>query len=142
MSMLQRMCDTQLGFTPIHCAASHGRLGIVRILIQGRANVNSTTLAGQTPLMFAASSNSLVVMQQLMVSGAMISIKTQGGHTARTIAQHVGYDQAVGVIDLEIRRRLRAFLLGTSQRKRNHTVSSLPVDVLELIVEKACFDCL
>ena len=58
------------GMTLLHCAAVHGHVEPVRLLLEAGAEKDATTMSGMMPLHFAAHSNHLDVVRCLIESGA------------------------------------------------------------------------
>ena len=58
------------GMTLLHCAAVHGHVEPVRLLLEAGAEKDATTRSGMMPLHFAAHSNHLDVVRCLIESGA------------------------------------------------------------------------
>lgn len=55
---------------PLHCAASRGRLGCVKLLIKHGADVNSG-IAVKSPLHYAVQNNAVDCVETLLASGAI-----------------------------------------------------------------------
>lgn len=69
--------------------ATTGNLPIAKLLINNKADVNTTTKIGYTPLMSAARNGSLPIVKLLIDNGAYINSK--GSHTALEIAMHFNH---------------------------------------------------
>lgn len=79
-------CRDSWGFTAIHIAAENGDAAIVKILLDGGADVNAPTVSGidsglpmddfLMPLHFAAEHNRIAVAKLLLAAGASATAKT------------------------------------------------------------------
>lgn len=74
--------------TPLHLAASQGRLDLVKALIGHKANVNACDIANETPLHKAAYSGHQHVMDYLIAHGAL-EIRNNKGQTPSELAAQV-----------------------------------------------------
>ncbi len=68
--------------TPIHWAASHGRLEILTHLVESGVDINTRYDAGNTPLILASWEGHLDCVTYLVEAGADIHIRNRGGHQA------------------------------------------------------------
>ncbi len=82
------------GATALMYAASAGRDGIVRLLLQNEAKVDLRDNDGWTALMYAANSGSNSGIKELLEAGADIAAKNTKGWTPLTIALHRGRGSA------------------------------------------------
>lgn len=71
--------------TPLHFAAEHGAIALVRALLRRKPNVNAMDKAGETPLFYAARGDSVPVLQLLVEAGAK-NARNRKGETAHDIA--------------------------------------------------------
>ena len=82
----------------LHIAADEGDLGMVQLLIDNRADVNTRTFLGQTPLNYAIKSdnvNNLEIVELLINNGALIEYQNLRGNTALHIAAQLGRKEIV-----------------------------------------------
>jgi hypothetical protein len=74
------------GYTALHWAANRGSAALVRVLLDGGADVNAKTTekhnAGRTPLMLAAG---VEVVRLLLAAGADVTTADENGETAATL---------------------------------------------------------
>ena len=106
------------GSIPLSTASLHGRIEIVRYLIQKKANVNGTNQDGNTPLHVAAFLCRGDIVRLLLKNGASVEIKNERGETpvdvvsggwSRELAEfYTSIGNAIGSeIDLDLIRRER-----------------------------------
>eukprot|EP00300_Choanocystis_sp_HF-7_P008511 c15948_g1_i2.p1 GENE.c15948_g1_i2~~c15948_g1_i2.p1 ORF type:complete len:296 (+),score=45.90 c15948_g1_i2:26-889(+) len=136
----------------LHHAAESGSVNAANLLIQNGADVTATDESGLTPLHVTSSGvchgpiPAHIVLQRrpklvqfLVEHGANVSAVDKRGRTARDIAAESSFTAAISVFDQEMKRRLRAFLLGTHRpqsARRRSVVSVLPVDILSVIASR------
>lgn len=112
------MRKTDGGSIPLSTASLHGRIEIVRYLIQKKANVNGTNQDGNTPLHVAAFLCRGDIVRLLLKNGASVEIKNERGETpvdvvsggwSRELAEfYTSIGNAIGSeIDLDLIRRER-----------------------------------
>lgn len=65
--------------TPLHLAAAHGHLDIVRLLLKNRSDVNFVNEHGNTALHYACFWGYMNVAEELVQSGALISVANKYG---------------------------------------------------------------
>lgn len=82
---------------PLVVAASMGHLGVVRILLDHRANVNQATREGRSALMQAAQNGNDQIVQLLLENGADVNIANAVGVTPLIIAAENGH---LGVVQI------------------------------------------
>jgi len=70
------------GLTPLHYAARSGHTGMVRLLIERKADVNAKDGSGTAPLHEAARTGSLEVMKLLITAGAALDARDAKGNAA------------------------------------------------------------
>ncbi|MGO8716607.1 MAG: ankyrin repeat domain-containing protein [Smithella sp.] len=114
MSLLAEGADPNesngIGETALFILAGHYRSGkfsnppdnaleCARILIQKGAAVNSTDIAGWTPLMWAAFNGDVDMLKLLLENGADPKIASQSGHTALSLAKDVDYPDIVKALN-------------------------------------------
>ncbi|QQO08548.1 ankyrin repeat domain-containing protein [Breznakiella homolactica] len=73
------------GLAPIHFAAREGSIGIVRFLINKKADINAKNAAGMTALHESARSGDLETMSLLLSSGIAVNSRDAKGNTAMHI---------------------------------------------------------
>jgi len=78
--------ETLAGFTALHCAAQHGRVESVKLLLQWKTDPNHQADCGPTPLHCAAQGNSLEVAKILLSSGASVNRRTVTEKTPLAVA--------------------------------------------------------
>ena len=71
-----------LGCTPLHVAASHGQLAVVRLLLKKGANVHARDNHGNTALLKAVYLDCPAVAELLLEKGADVNAKNKHGTTA------------------------------------------------------------
>jgi len=86
------------GRTPLSWAAQEGRLRIVELLIQGRADLNETDSRGQTPLHQAVENRNEAVARLLLRYGADVNAQNKDGSTALIWASENGHTAVVRLL--------------------------------------------
>ena len=79
------------GDTPLHCAAWHGHLPIVQLLLTYGASVTTTNGFGNTPLHCAASNGYLPIVQLLLPYGTTLTTTNAYGNNPLNTAALHGY---------------------------------------------------
>ncbi|WP_235939107.1 ankyrin repeat domain-containing protein [Schauerella aestuarii] len=79
----------RLGWTPLHYAASKGKIDTVNLLLAQRAIVNAPAPDGTTPLMMGAYSRSKPVVDRLLAAGADPTTRNLQGLSAADWARSV-----------------------------------------------------
>ena len=79
----------RLGWTPLHYAASKGKIDMVNLLLAQRAIVNAPAPDGTTPLMMGAYSRSKPVVDRLLAAGADPTTRNLQGLSAADWARSV-----------------------------------------------------
>ena len=74
-----------------HTAATLGREGMVQLLLQGGATVNSTTVGGETALHCAAKEGQNEVVKMLLRRGTQLEVKDKDGLTPLSRAARSGH---------------------------------------------------
>eukprot|EP00300_Choanocystis_sp_HF-7_P014781 c18819_g1_i4.p1 GENE.c18819_g1_i4~~c18819_g1_i4.p1 ORF type:complete len:278 (+),score=38.82 c18819_g1_i4:60-836(+) len=136
----------QFGSSVLHIGAMRGNTEIVRLLLSHRARINRTDDNGWTPIHAAVHNAQVDVIKLLLQHGADVNAINNNGRTPRGVAVVLGHKHVVELLDQEMRRRLKAFLLGTLRRKVKQPASKkhrhkvkhcmvlmLPVDVLGMV---------
>ncbi len=80
------------GWTPLSWAAQEGRLSMVELLIQGRADLNEIDRKGHTPLRRAAKNGREAIARLLVDNGADIDARDKDGTTALILALQNGHE--------------------------------------------------
>lgn len=79
-------------------AIDQGDLAKVRSLVENGVNVNTCTIYGTTPLMFAASKGYYDIAKCLLENGADPQARTKRGDTALYLAEHIESDHLAELI--------------------------------------------
>mmetsp|Transcript_2933 Transcript_2933/g.7050 ORF Transcript_2933/g.7050 Transcript_2933/m.7050 type:complete len:515 (+) Transcript_2933:223-1767(+) len=85
-------------FTPLHFACNHGRLEVVKTLLEQKATVNHASREGWTPLHVASSSCQVQVMEILLQACAMVNARDNIGWTPLHNAARMGSVEAMDVL--------------------------------------------
>ena len=82
-------------FTPLHFAALHTPVEVIRVLIERGADPNALAWNGFTPLLLAALGNDVpAVLEALLAAGAKRDVRTEGGRTRLHLAAQAGQSNA------------------------------------------------
>jgi ankyrin repeat protein len=84
--------------TPLHYAARSGQAGVVKVLLDGGANVRTRTGTGRSALMLAAVWNDPAACKFLIDKGADINARDEKGQTALMQASVVGNTQTMAYL--------------------------------------------
>ncbi|KAG5494162.1 hypothetical protein JKF63_01997 [Porcisia hertigi] len=84
-------------WTPLHVATFRGKTAAVRKLLQLKVNVNCTTTAGHTPLMFAVNLGRVKEARCLLQSNATIELNDPRHDNLLHYALHHRLAQAIGI---------------------------------------------
>ncbi len=74
-------------------------MNIIRLLLEAKADVDSRSRTGLTPLMMAAGIGDMEVTDLLLQGGAETSLRSDDGLTAADIARREGHIDLVAKID-------------------------------------------
>ena len=83
------------GCSPLWAAAASGHLHIVKILIEGNADVNGRTFSNSTPLRAAAYIGRLDIVSCLVENGADVNARNKFQHTPLMAACYNGHGKVV-----------------------------------------------
>ncbi|KAK4182208.1 hypothetical protein QBC35DRAFT_518952 [Podospora australis] len=86
------------GRTPLSWAAQEGRLSMVELFIQGRADLNGTDSRGHTPLHRAAENGHEAIARLLIENGADFNAPDQNGWTALIWASRNGHEAVMRLL--------------------------------------------
>jgi ankyrin repeat protein len=83
--------DDEYRNTPLIYAAINGHVGVVRVLLEGGANIESANAYQQTALHFAAYYGQLEVCRLLLERGAKVDTVEKGKETPLHLAASLGH---------------------------------------------------
>jgi uncharacterized protein len=87
-SLMKKGADVnKTGWTPLHYAASAGKLALMTLLIENHAYIDAESPNGTTPLMMAAMYGTGAAVDLLLQEGADPQLKNQQGLTALQFAE-------------------------------------------------------
>eukprot|EP00439_Symbiodinium_sp_Y106_P065696 s1757_g10.t1 len=84
--------------SPLMSASSAGRLDVVKLLVEARAQVDLTDRSGGTALIYAAINGHAGVLQFLMESGAQVGLSDRHGWTSLMHAAVNGHAEVVKLL--------------------------------------------
>lgn len=87
------------GDTALAYAAMFNRTGVIQILLEHGARVNTANERGQTPLHVAAIHGAVDAARLLVKHGARTDLRTRSGETAWQIARRAGDTQLIAVLE-------------------------------------------
>uniref|UniRef100_A0A8C4IMZ0 Ankyrin-1 n=1 Tax=Dicentrarchus labrax TaxID=13489 RepID=A0A8C4IMZ0_DICLA len=120
--------------TPLHCAARMGHKELVKLLLEHKANPNSTTTAGHTPLHIAAREGHVQTVRILLDMEAQQTKMTKKGFTPLHVASKYG---KVDVAELLLERGANPNAAGKNGLTPLHVaVHHNNLDVVNLLVSK------
>lgn len=99
---------TDLGWTPLHLAATNPDLTALKALVAAGADPNARDKDGATPLHLAAYTQNARHAQLLLEAGADPLLKTNAGRDATSMARKAMANEAAGVISLWILKGCKA----------------------------------
>jgi len=88
---LHRQTEGDSRMLPIHWAASEGKIGSIRFLLDKRADINAQDNTGSTPLIVATQHNQIDCAIFLLKNGADLTLRDSNGDTAAHWAAYKGY---------------------------------------------------
>ena len=91
------------GWAPLHYAATHGHVPVIRLLLDHHAYIDAESPNGTTPLMMAAHYGSPEAVKLLLEAGADSALKNKLGLTALDFAQRANRADAAGLIAAFVR---------------------------------------
>uniref|UniRef100_A0A8C9Y1T8 Ankyrin 1 n=1 Tax=Sander lucioperca TaxID=283035 RepID=A0A8C9Y1T8_SANLU len=120
--------------TPLHCAARMGHKELVKLLLEHKANPNSTTTAGHTPLHIASREGHVQTVRILLDMEAQQTKMTKKGFTPLHVASKYG---KVDVAELLLERGANPNAAGKNGLTPLHVaVHHNNLDVVNLLVSK------
>jgi ankyrin repeat protein len=84
--------------TPLYMAALNGYSDVVKLLLEAKANVNTTRENDTTPLFIAAKLGHIEVVKALLAAKADVNIARADGMTPLKIARKKGFDEIVKIL--------------------------------------------
>ncbi len=91
------LCRDNIGLSALHAAALKGDTGLVKLLLDSRADVNAAYIDGSTPLHFAAYGHKDIV-ELLLANRADVNSKDNIGYTPLHLAARRGYQDIVELL--------------------------------------------
>jgi ankyrin repeat protein len=76
-----------MGFTPVFYASTYGHAGVVKILVEARANISLANEEGRTPLHWAARNGHLECARLLVENKAPLDSKDKGNRNPLGVAK-------------------------------------------------------
>ena len=92
--------DKSTGYSPLHIAAIHGRLGCIKILCQASAKVNVIDYDGRSPLHYAAELGNIECCNHLILNGCNVKQLDNCERSPADCAYRRGYDNVADFIRL------------------------------------------
>lgn len=93
------------GWAPLHYAATHGHLAVMRLLLDNDAYIDAASPNGTTPLMMAAQYGTPDAVKLLLEAGADPLLKNEQNLSALDFAQRANRPDSVEIIAAFIRSR-------------------------------------
>jgi len=93
------------GWTPLHYAATHGHVDVMRLLLDNSAYIDASSPNGTTPLMMAAQYGSIEAVRFLLNEGADPTLRNQQQLSAADFAQRAVRPDALEAISAALRTR-------------------------------------
>ena len=127
------------GVTALHIAVDNQRIGICRLLISWKADVNARTNHGETPLHWAAKSDlrgSQIIVEDLIKAGAEINAHDDYGITPLHIAAREGRECAAEILlehgaNIDIQSK-------TGKTPLHYAADYGEDEITELLIERGC----
>jgi len=122
-------------FTALTSAATKGNLDVLNVLIANGADVESTTMVGETPLMMAASYGHVELVEALLQAKAKVNAQNNGGFSALHYAT-----ANITIVDLLFEYGANINIKSISYVTPIFTAASFKrlerLDVVEFLIEK------
>lgn len=96
------------GYRPLHCAAKRGHTGVLRRLLDSRAEVDAEDITNMRPLHLAADKGLFVVVHALLASGAEKAAQDSFGRTPGDLASANGHQAVARLLKNPKRRRVES----------------------------------
>lgn len=93
------------GWTPLHYAATHGHVAVIKLLLENHAYIDAESPNGSTPLMMASMYGNAQSVKLLLDEGADPLLKNQMSLTALQFAQRASRPDAVDLLTKAIRSK-------------------------------------
>lgn len=103
-SLIARDADVnKTGWAPLHYAATHGHLDVMRLLLDNHAYIDAESPNKTTPLMMAASYGTTEAVKLLLDAGADPALRNVQGLSAIDFAQRANRKDAADLIAASVR---------------------------------------
>ena len=86
-------------WTALYQAAILGRDAVVKVLLEGGADMGAREKDGQTALYWAAAVGQAEAVKVLVEHGADVEAREKGGWTPRDVAKHKGHKGIIQLLD-------------------------------------------
>ena len=87
--------DAEFGVTPLHAAAYHGHMDIVKLLLKKKADIHARDNDGETPLLAALSKGFSEIGLLLINRGAKVNVQTKKKWTPLHFAATLGDEDLI-----------------------------------------------
>jgi ankyrin repeat protein len=105
-ALIKRGADVnKTGWTPLHYAATHGHLNVMKQLLEAHAYIDAESPNGTTPLMMAAHYGTPAAVKLLLESGADTTLKNQQNLTAVDFARRNNRTESADLILASVRSK-------------------------------------
>jgi ankyrin repeat protein len=95
------------GMTALNLACWKGHFDMAQVLLEAKADVNTTGNDGKTPLMGASGSGNEAMLHLLLEHGADSNMKDNCGHNAISYAQHNNHEGITTTLEVREKRGAR-----------------------------------